>query len=654
MSVAGSVTLQRIHYGFFFLALFSAIIKVVFHLGVVVLPLVMLLLGLVTYLIHRRRALLLFFALLPLVNALPDLYAIGYPFNYLAPLLFYLSGLVSAAWIRRDRLVIPQGFVKPYLLFLLVVTVSVVCVFLRWSNITLAGHAFLRDTLVEPFGNRVSFATIFPVVSLFLYAVPPFACHFIRALKLDLNKVFMAMGTGFCGAILVAVAQRALDPDFLAQAWWLQKMSQGNGTFSDFNGFGLFAGVLLVYFVSRLVRDFHWHAVVFVGAAVIGILLSGSRTAFGFVLVAFGVFIFSRHVRKRVKIGVAALLIVVLGLAGGILSQRLQRTVNQISQVFQSEKKWRALDAASNWRITMVRNSAMMVSGFPVSGVGTGNFIFALKNLTENQARVVDLPLNHYLLILTENGVPGLLFFLVFLGGIVPLARGAPDRVFPVLFFSLLAFLLVNTYLWLPEVAVLFWVVIAMSAPAGGNKSALPAKTWKKGLSVVVTLILLGMFVAANGLRFTDLHPLTWVDNHGGRYDYGFWYAEHNPRGEAFKWTRARAGVFLQLNEQGKSQYFKVVCGAPLTRLPGKRQMVKIYWRGKLQQRFEFKRNGERHFQVEDPDHNSGFLEIRVEPVFNLKRMGLSPETRTLGVKFFELPAEQSMPLSEVAVLNPR
>jgi len=415
---------RRLQYGLFLFALVAAILKVVFHLNVVLLPLVMLLLGMASYLVNRQHALYLFFGLLPLVNALPDLCGTGYPFNYLAPALFYLSGLVLGAMIRRDRVVVPQWFLKAYLLFVLVVAISALFVFMRWSNITLPARAWLQNTPVEPFGNRVSFATIFPVISLFLYAAAPFAFHFIRFLKLDLEKVFTSMGTGFMWALVVAVVQRTVDPDILAQEWWLEKMGQGNASFSDFNGFGLFAGVLLVYFVFRLLQRWHFRSLVLALAALAGISLSGSRTAFAFVVVAFAVFLCSRNIRPRVKITAMAILLLMVGLAGGVLTRRLEQNMLQAKRLFQVENKLQALDEVTNWRITMIGYSAKMVSQFPLAGVGTGNFLFALKTLTHNQARVVDLPLNHYLLILDENGVPGLIFFLIFLAGVVPWRAG--------------------------------------------------------------------------------------------------------------------------------------------------------------------------------------------------------------------------------------
>ena len=143
---------------------------VVIHIHFVILPVFFLGLGLLSYLWSGRKALILFLFLLPLINSTPDIFFNGYPFNYMGVALFYLSGIMIASRLKKEK---PE-FVFPgyelYLLFLVLISVSVFFVFLRWSSLTLSFLAFLRDTPVAPSGERLSFACIFPVITLALFS----------------------------------------------------------------------------------------------------------------------------------------------------------------------------------------------------------------------------------------------------------------------------------------------------------------------------------------------------------------------------------------------------------------------------------------------------------------------------------------------------
>jgi hypothetical protein len=135
-----------------------------------------------------------------------------------------------------------------------------------------------------------------------------------------------------------------------------------------------------------------------------------------------------------------------------------------------------------------------------------------------------------------------------------------------------------------------------------------------------------------NVVAFMPLHPLTWARRTATAYDYGFSYRERDG-GRFFRWTGEQAGLYLHLDRRRRGAEFRLVCGAPLGRLDGRRQVVDVYWRGKPYRRAVFERNGEFVFRLDDPAHDQGFLEFRVRPVFNLMRMGLGGESRDLGIQ---------------------
>ena len=117
-----------------------------------ILPVLFLALGLLSYFWNGRKALLLFLFLLPLINSTPDIFFNGYPFNYMGIALFYLSGMMIASRLKKEKAEFDFPGYGLYLLFLVLISISVFFVFLRWSNLTLSSLAFLRDTPVAPGG----------------------------------------------------------------------------------------------------------------------------------------------------------------------------------------------------------------------------------------------------------------------------------------------------------------------------------------------------------------------------------------------------------------------------------------------------------------------------------------------------------------------
>ena len=75
----------------------------------------------------------------------------------------------------------------------------------------------------------------------------------------------------------------------------------------------------------------------------------------------------------------------------------------------------------------------------------------------------------------------------------------------------------------------------------------------------------------------------------------------------------------------------KLFSGAPIQLLKDTGQQVEFYWRGKLYKKISFKENRFHEFHINFNDQ--GFLELRVYPTFNLKKMGIGNETRDLGVQ---------------------
>jgi len=159
--------------------------------------------------------------------------------------------------------------------------------------------------------------------------------------------------------------------------------------------------------------------------------------------------------------------------------------------------------------------------------------------------------------------------------------------------------------------------------------SDLPAAWGSPGGRAVEVL---AVFVIANLFSFNSLHPKNWARVTSTLYDYGFYYQE-NEGGRKFRWTGEKAGIYIYLDQHDCNSKYTMVCGAPLSHLPSKRQIVDVYWRGRFLKSVIFRDNGHIPLQIEDHDHRKGFLEVRVRPACNLKRMELGLETRDLGIQ---------------------
>ncbi|MCP4218288.1 MAG: hypothetical protein GY765_26870, partial [bacterium] len=615
------------------LVIIVASAKIVFQLDYVLMPLLFFTAGLVTALASKKIALYLFVFLFPFINAAPGLTDSSYPFNYIAVSLFLLSGMVAASVVEKVRSASaarkgkePAGTYaledyqdndfRPYYGFLLILFLSTLFVLFRWSNITLDSiGAIGADTPVSPpvpdwvskiegkwYEQRVSFAGIFPVISLFIYFISPYIFFFIKKIKPAEGKIFTWLSYGFYVSTAIAVYQYISGSSLISDR--LEKeMKQFNGGFSDFNAFGFFSGVMFVWSTYRIKQKDIWGYLTFV-IALGGGILSGSRTVYIFLLAGMLNLLplptnmrgLSKSAGKRQKwtaVVLAVVVVVLIVFAGGTMKKRFTEGLDGKTTLYDK------INGVTNGRLWMSEFSGRTIADNFVQGIGTGNFTFylAYKNYlpfkNEGKRYTYDLPLNHYLLVFTENGVFGFLFFTFFM---LYIFRRSAKKL---LMGTILCSLVVNNFFWFPEAFLLFWVIAALNhnppqgdAAQGGRFKRLSflrvfkEKPWGRALLFLLPLL----FILFNILYFTALHPVTWTKECGVRYDYGFWYPETDA-GKTLRWTKGDAGVDLQLGDNGRSREFIVQCGAPLEHLPQRKQVISVYWKGELFKEIVFTEN---------------------------------------------------------------
>ena len=630
-------TVNRLFAVFAVLVIVTAFAKIVFHIQFWELPVLFFVIGLVAALYNREFSIYLFVFMFPFINSTPLLFETRYALNYLSPSLFLLSGmaLVLIFWPDKhnEKEAVDKDFYL-YYLFLLILVISTLFVLLRWSNITLpSSNALGADTPVSPDNPvspeviRISFGSIFPVVSLFIYFIAPFIFFKIRSLAIKENVIFKWLSYGFAISVVMAVVQklsgRSLISDRLGK-----DLQQYYGGFSDFNAFGFFSGVMFMWATYEIRKKNVLGYVTFV-LALAGCLLSGSRTVFFFIFAGvLNLLYFALKDRKRQQKFVSTLLIVgvllLVILGGGTLIKRVQEGFSEQNSLYKK------VDAITNGRLWMTSFTLATIRDNLVGGIGTGTFTFylAYKNYLPykqtGEKYLYDLTLNHYLLVFAENGV---LAFLCFTGFLIFLWRNSEKKLLMgVILFSLLF----NNFFWFPEAFLLFWVITAVNHQTQKQKSHWSGTTKKIMAGGVVLLVILFKLFS-----FQGLHPKSWAQEVGFRYDYGFWYPEKDELGNRFYWTREKAGVCLGLDAAGESTEIKLVCGAPLAHLQDKKQQVLVYWEGRLYKEIMFTENSTVTFKIKSVPHGGGFLEVRTIPAFNLKKMALSNETRDLGIRFY-------------------
>ncbi len=619
-------------------AIMLAVAVIVLHIGFWHLPLAFLALGAACAWRDSGKALRLFLFLLPLINSTPDLFFNGYPFNYMAPALFMLAGIVLVALAGK-----PEGGPRPpwlhgYMLFLAVLWISALFVFLRWSNLTLSLRAFLKDTPVSPAGDRLSFAVIFPVITLFLFTLAPWLPLLLRRSRISRQQGLRPLLAGYGLSLLLALMQRGFFPKFMALDWWAG-IGQYNGGFSDFNGLGFFSGTLFLVVLLRWITALsgagspaasgRWSRAwsgwarwaILMAVTMAGIVISGSRSAFFFFLVGVVVFIASGKIAWRLRIVAAGVILLSLLVAGGTLARRMGAMGGQIGRLLSGSHFITTLDEISNGRVGMLQRWSHALAAHPLAGIGTGNFLFYYRFANHGAGVYEDLPLNQYLHVAVETGFIGLLVFVLFLSRLWRTRQRREERI---LLASILVILFVNTALWLPECILLFFFLTA-----GAEDAATPRRGPLRRPLLAAALLL--AFAAACVASFSALHPARWAAQCRTGYDYGLYASESGADGP-FRWSGTKAGLYLS---PGEWESVTVRCAAPLGRLSGQAQSVRVYWNGRLIAGRRFRNNGD--FAV--PIHGrAGFLELRVAPPFSLRTLRRGGDRRRLGVQVL-LPA---------------
>jgi hypothetical protein len=624
------MTKKKFIFLFFLLLGFLAYFLVMlFHFNFYVLPASLLLAGIAIRVIFKQEYLPVFSFLFPLVSAFAYWGNRGLPFNYFVLPLLLLSGIYAGELLldRQKAFQVLNHVNRFYLLLLTIIFISVLFLIFKWSNLTLPAKAFFKDTPVAPTGIRLSFAIIFPLIYLFLFTASYVYFLYLKD-RSHIKNIIFAFLWGHSLSIFLSYIQNIFQVKLFL---W----KPCNGFASDNSSFGFLSAVALllslyVYFNYKK----KGYGLVFTLISILGIL--NSHTRIGLIAICFTVLYFLFNLKKRELLTFMLIFFVLaaaiyFSLSNPHVSGKLfflkemgKNFRNFQNYVIDGKKDPEIARKFLAGREQVWLYSARIIQKYPLIGVGTGNFIFWVMFDQYGKDYFHDLPGNEYLSFSSSTGIIGLLFFLGFLYSLGQNKTGLDKW----LFFCILVILFFQSYFWFPESFLAFWLLSSLGESE---------KTSKMGTGKFVKvgcILLIGFFIGSNIYHFQSLHPRKWAGETHTDYDYGFWYEEKSPDGERFSWSKQKSGYFIYLNEQGKSAKLKLHCGAPPEILNTQGQKVDIFWKGKLYESVLFRENRDFVFFLKDLPSESGFVEFRINPVFNLKQMGISEESRDLGIQF--------------------
>ena len=594
------------------------------HFDFVVLPLACFLLGILLRAILKKSYLLVFSFLIPILPAFAGFEASGFPNNYFILPILVLTGMVIAdSIINKEFLASGKETIpRQYIYYLLILSISFIFVILRWSNLTLSPLAFFKDTPIAPTGQRISFGIIFPVLELALFSLSPLYFLLLRR-QSDPRRISIAFLSGQSLSIIYSLFQHP-------QVRVTSDTTVLRGLASDASAFGFLSALAILlswYLYSRY--NCKKSGLLFVLISLLGILNSTTRIGLLAVILVFFLFVFSAKKKVLSFILIGALLMISLLLyihfSKELGSNFLIRLESNCRVFGESLKLGKIVPGLARYltsgRSILLYYSWECLRNFPLTGVGAGNFVFWVMR-THSGDFLHHLPANQYFFITSSVGLPGLFLFLIFCFGLFS-GKKWPEKMLLGMFLFLLIF---NDYLWFSEIFLAFWLFCSL-----GNEKKEKPLTFNKNATIYFSFTIL-FFILFNLLNFSKLHPKNWARAASTAYEYGFSYPEKE-NGRGFRWTGAEAGFYVYLNKSSPRVLYKLICSAPLPSLNGQQQAVDVYWRGRFYQRVIFHENGEYSLWVEDAQHREGFLEFRVHPAFNLKKLGLGPESRELGVQ---------------------
>jgi O-antigen ligase len=527
-----------------------------------------------------ERGLLFFIFAFPLINNLPYFFGIGdtiphAPTALVLFLVFFLAWLVRQAFFSEPH-PLPSGLAKSLRLLGILLILSALITFLRFSDFFPLGMDAIRELVVNVNGVRAGGAIMSLIFNFLNYATG--LLFFLLLYRTVRSNNFrsqlwtvLAVSTGL--SLLFGFGQRFFDISLGNTRYWIN-LGQINATFKDPNAFGAYLAAFLPLTLGMAIHSHKTSRRLFLALFIAGMLIFpaiGSRSAWlaliAALIVFFGICIprDKKYWRKIALVTTAivlfmTILIVVQGIIfrSTSLAQRFRTDIKRVAR--KEEGRPIASQKPGLWLIALE-----MIKDYPLAGVGLGSYIIDLPNYSKHMKRTSNLGYtdsaeNYVLQIGAELGLIGLLFFGVLY---FRLARPVVRRIrsFPLekddrwlvagVFSGLIAFLVnycFHSYIGSFEITYFFWFLVAILF--NWARERCPDAEDEEPSGRFPLWIAAGLVVAFGAFHLDNarhgLSLATGRTKYGWAQNFGFYDYESDSRNFLFRWTKKQAGLTIK------------------------------------------------------------------------------------------------------------
>jgi len=518
----------------------------------------------------------------PLINNLPYFFDIfettPHAPTALVLFLFYFMGWLAHNIFCQSYLSLKSPIFKPMILFLVLIFISGIITFFRYSNF----FPFLSDYIYEHITNAngvtaggAIMSTVFH--SLNYLAGIAFFFILLNTIKSKnfINTILIVLLVSTAIAIMFGFFQHFKDIKIANNPI---SFDQGliNGTFKNALSFGAYLAALvpvllsMILFFRRSKKIFPF--LILISAAFI-LPHTGAKASFACMILSLLLFLvllikiswkkIKFVLAKRLLISfVVLLLIIALAFAlmtsfrESIISDRFNELMNLKKPGGEEtgiEVRWNY-----NWKM-----AAYMIKSYPITGVGIGAYIIELPNyLAANKIsyKRTDSAENYFLQVGAELGVLALFLILWIFWEILAQIKNNLRQYsnygrwkyiqigISCGIISLLANFFLHTYIGSYEIKFTFWLLVALlfclSKDEKKPEEKLRFAKNLKILSVIIIVIFTGVHL------WNSTHSLSLETKREKLHlqqDFGLDRIEKTPEGREFRWTRSYGGMAIKI-----------------------------------------------------------------------------------------------------------
>ena len=535
--------------------------------------------------IDVEQGTLAFICLFPLINSLPYFFRI-FEHTPHAPTALVLFLFYFVGWLIHNVLSTPSRsfrhpLFKPLILFSILILISGVITFLRFTNFT----PFLSDAIYELPTNVLGVTAGGALMSTLFFALnylTGFAFFFILYNTIKnkdfIRKILIVLLISTSAALGCGFYQHFRDISFGNTPMRINE-SIINATFKDPLSFGAYLSLLVPVLLAAVIG---FKGVIRIISAVLflgGLYLlpqTGSKSGFVGVILSLLLFLmftlYQQVSRKKwtwlsarkiiLWAGLSVVVIAIISLAV-VLSKESEafKRLTGVESPHGGLKKTLDIRWLNQWKMAV-----HMITDYPLTGVGIGAYIIELPNYARMHGGVyqewVDSAENYFLQAGSELGIVSILICLWLFWEIFKTIKKSLHQFFgrfrwkyiqigvSCAVISLFLNYLVHTYIGSYEIKYTFWLMVALvfslwRLEEGAEERSLFSR--KRTILVVLFMIIFGGVHLWNSTHSLSLKSRS--ERFGLKQDFGFYKVEETRDGRKFRWTKDHGGLMLTIEK---------------------------------------------------------------------------------------------------------